>query len=214
MKVLSRQRNTSLGCPLGCTAVIRVIVRRHARGFTLVELMITLAVAAILLVIAVPSFQNMIASNRLITTANELVGAINVARMEAIKRNNSTQFCSNTTANNTGDTLGAACSAITPSSGAVVVQTGGNPATVQVRAGAAGLTLPVQLHGDIVAIRFNGQGLGYQAGTTSAPFDSTSTGTPVADICTPPISSSNNHVVINMTAGSIITTTPSKGACP
>lgn len=56
------------------------------RGFTLVELMVTLAVAAIALTIAVPSFQSVFQSNRLVSQANELVTAINLARNEAIKR--------------------------------------------------------------------------------------------------------------------------------
>jgi prepilin-type N-terminal cleavage/methylation domain-containing protein len=42
----------------------------HSKGFTLIELMVTLAVAGILLTIAVPSFQEFIASNRISTEAN------------------------------------------------------------------------------------------------------------------------------------------------
>lgn len=56
------------------------------RGFTLVELMITLAVMAILLTVGIPSFQTIFQSNRLATQANEMIGAINLARSEAIKR--------------------------------------------------------------------------------------------------------------------------------
>lgn len=56
------------------------------RGFTLVELMITLAVMAILLTVGIPSFQSIFQSNRLATQANEMIGSINLARSEAIKR--------------------------------------------------------------------------------------------------------------------------------
>lgn len=60
-------------------------MKRHT-GFTLVELMITLAVVAILLTVGIPSFQAIFQSNRLATQANEMIGAINLARSEAIKR--------------------------------------------------------------------------------------------------------------------------------
>ena len=56
------------------------------RGFTLIELMVTIAVAAILLGIAVPSFQDLVIRNRLATKANELITALNLARSEAVKR--------------------------------------------------------------------------------------------------------------------------------
>lgn len=55
-------------------------------GFTLIELMVTLAIAAIVLTIGVPSFQSVIRNNQLTTRINSLVGAINLARSEAIKR--------------------------------------------------------------------------------------------------------------------------------
>jgi type IV fimbrial biogenesis protein FimT len=57
------------------------------RGFTIIELMITLVVAAILLAIAIPSFTYLTVSNRLTTTANELVNRLSLARSDAIKRN-------------------------------------------------------------------------------------------------------------------------------
>lgn len=55
-------------------------------GFTLLELIVTLAVAGILLTIASPALNDMVRSYRLTQAANELVGAANLARSEAIQR--------------------------------------------------------------------------------------------------------------------------------
>jgi len=55
-------------------------------GFTLIELMITLVVLAILLAVGVPSFNNLIENNRVTAQANSLLGAVNLARSEAVKR--------------------------------------------------------------------------------------------------------------------------------
>jgi type IV fimbrial biogenesis protein FimT len=55
-------------------------------GFTLLELMVVVSIAAILLGIAIPSFNATIRNNRLTAYANELVTALNVARSEAVKR--------------------------------------------------------------------------------------------------------------------------------
>lgn len=54
-------------------------------GFTLVELMIAVAVLAILLGLALPSFQGAMRSNRVVTTSNELLGSLALARTEAIR---------------------------------------------------------------------------------------------------------------------------------
>ena len=62
-------------------------------GFTLMELMVTIAIAAILVGIAIPSFTSIIVSNRLTTSANELVTALNLARSEAVKRGMRITFC-------------------------------------------------------------------------------------------------------------------------
>lgn len=55
-------------------------------GFTLIELMVTVAVAAILLAIAVPSFQRTIANTQAAEASNDLVGAMQLARTEAASR--------------------------------------------------------------------------------------------------------------------------------
>lgn len=212
MQVLSHQRGVSLievrgpgnagGRSPGCGSV-RVAARPHERGFTMVELMITMAIALVLLMIAVPSFKNITLSNKLTTTANDIVNAIHVARMEAVKRNSSTQLCSNSSgANNTSDTLGGACGTET---GAVYAMSGAAPSPVL--AGTGGIVSPIQLNGDMTALRFTAQGLARKVGTT-APYSDI-----VVDICTSQMST-NNHRVITMTAGSILTTTTTSGSCP
>ena len=59
---------------------------RLVRGFTLIEVLITVMVASILFTVAIPSFKDTIRQNRLTTQANELIGALNLARSESIRR--------------------------------------------------------------------------------------------------------------------------------
>jgi type IV fimbrial biogenesis protein FimT len=62
-------------------------LRRRIRGFTLIELMVTIAVAAILMMVAVPSFVTFRRNSELTSIVNSMVGAIASARTEAMKRN-------------------------------------------------------------------------------------------------------------------------------
>lgn len=59
---------------------------KNNTGFTLIELMVTVAIAGILLGIGLPSFSSALSKSRLATTANELLTALNLAKSEAIKR--------------------------------------------------------------------------------------------------------------------------------
>lgn len=60
---------------------------RIARGFTLVELLIAVAVVAILAEIAMPSLQSLIASQTVKTAASTLQFALLRTRAESLKRN-------------------------------------------------------------------------------------------------------------------------------
>ncbi|MGD8940277.1 MAG: GspH/FimT family pseudopilin [Gammaproteobacteria bacterium] len=65
-------------------------------GFTLIELMVTIALAAIILTQAVPSFNALVQNNRLISQKNEFISTLNLARSEALKRGTRVTVCAST----------------------------------------------------------------------------------------------------------------------
>ena len=65
----------------------------RARGFTLLELMVTITVAAMVLALGVPSFVDLVRNNRAATNVNELLTAFAIARSESIKRGSNVSVC-------------------------------------------------------------------------------------------------------------------------
>ncbi|WP_324778924.1 GspH/FimT family pseudopilin [Thiobacillus sedimenti] len=63
------------------------------RGFTLVELLVGLAVGAILLAIALPGYAYLARASRLAAITNDLLTALQLARSEAIKRGTRVTVC-------------------------------------------------------------------------------------------------------------------------
>ena len=63
------------------------------KEFTLVELLITLAIISIIISIATPRLANIVADNKLVTQYNGLVAAISLTRSEAIKPGQRVTIC-------------------------------------------------------------------------------------------------------------------------
>ena len=73
-----------------------MVTMKRTLGFTLLELMVILAVASILLSVGVPSFRGVVMDNRMVGSANKFVTAVNMARSSAVRYQRSATICSST----------------------------------------------------------------------------------------------------------------------
>lgn len=75
---------------------MKTISVQKLRGFTVLELMVTLTVVAVLVTVGVPGFQTIIASQRSSASVNDLIEGLILARSEAIKRGRYISVCKST----------------------------------------------------------------------------------------------------------------------
>jgi type IV fimbrial biogenesis protein FimT len=123
--------------------------RLTVAGFTLIELMVTIAVLAVLLTVAAPSFNSQVANYRTRTGAEGIVNGLQLARSEAIRRNTDVSFTLNS---GTGWTVAV----VSPAS------------TIQVRpASEAGTNLQISSLNDQATLSFTPMGtvFGYSVST-------------------------------------------------
>ncbi|WP_372015317.1 GspH/FimT family pseudopilin [Pseudoxanthomonas sp. 10H] len=169
------------------------------RGFTLVELMVTVAVLAILVGLATPSFTSVINSNRLTSQANEFMADLQLARSEAVRRNRTVRLCRSAD--------GATCAA-----GAgdwtswIVILPGTAPELLRTTT----IKPPLELAGNATTIDFRADGL---ARNTTGGLLATS-----FTVCIPTTRPAQNVRTISIGGGSRLKAVPdaysSPGSCP
>jgi type IV fimbrial biogenesis protein FimT len=72
--------------------------QHQCSGFTLIELMVVLTVAAVLLAVGVPSYRDFSSNNRMLSSMNRLVGTIHYAKSQAVARSERVVICKGTSA--------------------------------------------------------------------------------------------------------------------
>lgn len=77
----------------------------NQRGFTLLELLVTLVIVAILLAVAAPSFQSVIRNNAMVAARDDILKALQFARAHAVTANTQVSVCA------ADDNLDDGCSA-------------------------------------------------------------------------------------------------------
>jgi len=87
--------------------VAEVLVQPKQRGFTLIELIITIAIAGILMSLALPSFKKTLQNNKLTSMHNELLSSLSLARNTAISRGSFATLCKS---NQAGDNCDSSAS--------------------------------------------------------------------------------------------------------
>lgn len=162
--------------------------RIGSSGFTLVEIMVTIAVMAILMGIAIPSFTEVMLGSKLGSYANNLSSSALLARSEAIKRNERITLCVSL--------AGTACEAGSWEQGWIVK----SGSSILHRQEALPTGLKATEASSLTSIDFSPTG----AGATSATFT----------ICraTPSVGSQERIVNISAT-GRVAVTKTTNGAC-
>ena len=123
---------------------------QRMQGFTLIELMVTIAVVALLAAVATPAMVTLMNSNRLSSTAGELTAALQLARAEAVRRSAPVTVC--------GSADGLTCANGASWASWIIAGQNNQDATIGVVSSG---TLPngLQISGPAAGIRFNSAGL-------------------------------------------------------
>lgn len=130
-------------------------------GFSLVELMVTVTVLALLMGIGIPTFRDVSLGSRLSAAANDLLASIQLARSEAIKRNLTVTVCASSD--------GATCAASGGwQQGWIIVDSG---ATLIQRQAALPAGYVMSQAGGVVPLRFEPIGIGSTAATVTVCRD-------------------------------------------
>ena len=127
---------------------------RGARGLTLLELLVTLAIGVTVLTLGVSAFTTIIAENRMATAVNTLVSHLQLARSEAIKRGQDVTICVSTNKADTdaceGDASGWAIRYAT------VADQSGTPEVLRIQDGDFGSVVTISAQTDAITYSSDG----------------------------------------------------------
>ena len=98
-------------------------MKKNNLGFTLIELIVTLAVVSILLLTGVPMINQMLDNNRLVSEINSIAGSLSLARSESIKRGATVTVC--------GSSDGSTCDTANWESGWIIFSDANHNATLE-----------------------------------------------------------------------------------
>lgn len=173
-----------------------------ASGFSMIELMVTVAVMAVLMAAAFPSFTAMVNSNRLTGSANEMIASLQLARSEAIRRNTRVIVCRSEDNATCADAAGLWAGWIT------IVDGGAEPLRVSSAKAPLQLEASEAISGDDDRIVFRPDGL---ARTDAGVLLAASIGT-----CLATERPAENARAVRITSGSrfVVTTESLGGECP
>lgn len=140
--------------------------RTRQRGFTLYELLIVMGIVAILMSIAIPSYQFVTTSNRIASEVNGLLGDLQYARLEAIKEGQTVTACvsSDGTSCSTSNSWNNGWIVFADVNGDATVETGDTIFRVQ-RSFTGTDTLAA--NNNVTAITFNREGFSSGAGNNA-----------------------------------------------
>lgn len=148
--------------------------RRTQSGFTLIELMVTLVVAAILLGVAVPAFFGFIERNSRVAATNEYFSGLQFTRSEAIKRNSAVSICPSSDA--------ATCSGSNWESGFIVYNNPNLDTTVNGESGETVLRSFAGLENPNITVRASTVDMASVIHFSANGFPQTATGAPVTGV--------------------------------
>lgn len=165
------------------------VLRVHGqRGFTLIELMVTIVVMAILLAIVIPSFTDITLGSKLRAQANDLAAGALLARSEAVKRNVAMRLCASSD--------GATCSGSWVDGWIVITgSTGGGTVITKHAAASSGF----HINSGVTSIVFQSSGVGSTSTTLTVCRASPSVGSQERVVS---ISATGRTRVTKTTAGS------------
>lgn len=85
--------NTKQKWGISVKTMFKQPAKHRTQGFTIVELMAVLAISAILMALAVPSFTDSIRDNRVLSGAGNVLAVLNLARSEALAKGKQVAAC-------------------------------------------------------------------------------------------------------------------------